>query len=222
MSVSQRPYIVCHMMQTLDGKIASGVSDVEIIMDHFDTYTEIEKQFDSKVWMFGRKTGGAFAIAQDSPLSPIKNDISDEDFIAEHSGDTFAVIVDTHGVLRWEKNFINLSNQTSEFKLIVIVSQLTPKEYLAYLQDKKISYMFGGASEVDFQLVLKKLKDQFNIEKILLEGGGSFNGSLMASSVVDEISLLLIPRVLNKKNAPSIFDQDTNEVHTTDFILFCY
>lgn len=206
-------------MQTLDGKIASGVPGVEIIMDHFDTYTEIEKKLDSKVWMFGRKTGGAFAEAENTP-HPVKDvQINDGDFIVPPSGDTFAVISDTRGVLRWSKNYINLSNQRDEYQLIIIVTSETPRNYLAYLQDKQISYVFGGEKEVDFSQVLNKLQSSFDIQKILLEGGGSFNGALMAQGLVDELSLLLIPRVLNKKEAPSLFDMVTNEVHTTDYTL---
>jgi riboflavin biosynthesis pyrimidine reductase len=207
------------MMQTLDGKIASGVPSVEIIMDHFDTYTEIEKKLDSKVWMFGRKTGGAFADSENTPLPEKGIEISGGDFIFPPSGDTFAIISDTKGVLRWSKNYINLSNQPDQYHLIIIVTSETPRNYLAYLQDKQISYVFGGEKEVDFNQVLNKLQSSFNIQKILLEGGGSFNGSLMDQGLVDEISLLLIPRVLNKKDAPSLFDMGTNEVHTTDYTL---
>lgn len=214
-----RPHIICHMMQTLDGKIASGLPGVEIIMDHFDTYTEIEKRLDSKVWMFGRKTGGAFAEAE-STLLPVKDaQINDGDFIVPPNGDTFAIISDTKGVLRWSKNYINLSNQPDHYHLIIIVTSETPRNYLAYLQDRQISYVFGGEKEVDFSQVLNKLQSSFDIQKILLEGGGSFNGSLMAQGLVDEISLLLIPRVLNKKDAPSLFEMVTNEVDTTDYQL---
>jgi len=90
---------------------------------------------------------------------------------------------------------------------------------LAYLEQKGISYIFAGEQEVDFKIALTKLREHFQIERILLEGGVSLNGSMMAADLVDEISLLFIPRVLNKKNSPSLFDQDTEAVNPRDYAL---
>lgn len=215
----KRPQVICHMMQTIDGKIASGVADVEILMDYFDTYTNIEHELGGKAWMFGRKTGGAFSEAVNTPLAPTKTLTNDDDFIANFTGDNYAIIVDARGVLRWKENFITLSNQPNPFHLIIIVTKQTPKEYLSYLQNKGISYVISGEGKINFVEVLNKLRKNFKIEKILLEGGGSFNGSLMAADVVDEISLLLIPRILNKKDAPSLFDMETDSVDPKNYEL---
>ncbi|PIY80832.1 MAG: hypothetical protein COY80_00985 [Candidatus Pacebacteria bacterium CG_4_10_14_0_8_um_filter_42_14] len=213
-----RPHIICHMMQTLDGKIASGIPGQEIIMDYFDLYTVAEAKLDSKVWMFGRKTASSFA----EPFSDLPHSESEDiegDHVAQSQGDTFAVVIDTQGSLRWDKNYINLSNQSKEFHLITVVTNQTPKEYLSYLRDKDISYIICGGDNVDLNNASLKLSQIFEIEKVLLEGGGSFNGSMMAQGLVDEISLLLLPRVLNKKDAPSLFDQETSELMTTNYRL---
>ncbi len=207
------------MMQTLDGKIASGIPGIEILMDFFDLYTKIEQEFSSKVWMFGRKTAEAFAVSVNTPLSLDKSINVVDNFIVKNTGDTFAIVADVHGQLRWKNNFINLSNHMSKFHLVILVSQQTPKEYLSHLQEMNISYIVSGKNEVDFEYVLKKLHDAFSIDKILLEGGGSFNGSLIAKNFIDELSLIVVPRVLNKKDAPSLFNTDRNEAITTDFQL---
>jgi riboflavin biosynthesis pyrimidine reductase len=99
------------------------------------------------------------------------------------------------------------------------VNHETPKEFLAYLQSLEISYVIAGESTTSLPIALEKLKALFGIEKLLLEGGGSFNGSMMAGGLVDEISLLLLPRVLNKKDAPSLFDATPTEIKTTDYSL---
>lgn len=219
MTKLNRPYIICHMMQTLDGKIASGVDGVEILMDYFDLYTKTEKKLNSNAWVFGRKTGGGFAAEISTSLPESEGKISQSDFIAPHSSDTFAVIADIRGVLRWEFNYIKFSGQEHKFHLIIIVNQRTPKAYLAYLQHLGISYVFIGSEKENLSQALSKLKGLFGIKKILLEGGGAFNGSMMADGLVDEISLLLLPRVLNKKDAPSLFDASLSEIKTTDYLL---
>lgn len=218
----KRPYVVCHMMQTLDGKIASGVADKEILMDFFDTYTATEHELDGKTWMFGRKTAEAFSETTGSELiadvAPSETLPDGRDFIAQSPG-TFVVTIDVSGVLRWKNSYISLSNQEEQFHLITIFTQKTPQKYLAYLEQKGISYIYCGEQEVDFALALSKLRENFKIEKILLEGGGSLNGSMMAADLVDEISLLLIPRVLNKKDAPALFDRDTQTVEPKNYEL---
>ncbi len=216
---SKMPYVTCHMMQTVDGKIASGVPNVEILMDYFDVYTKTEHELQGKVWMFGRKTAEAFAEAVGSELPTVqdgKSPADERDFIAEGPG-TFAITVDAKGVLRWKDNFITLSNQEGRFHLITIVTKQTPKDYLGYLEQKGISYILAGEQEVDFKIALGKLRKHFQIERVLLEGGGSLNGSMMKADLVDEISLLLIPRVLNKKDAPALFDLDTQNVDPKDY-----
>lgn len=219
MTRTNKPYVICHMMQTIDGKIASGVEGVEVIMDYFDLYTNTEKQLASKTWMFGRKTGRAFAADMGTPLSLKPEGSYELDFVAPHKGDRFAVISDVRGVLRWKQNFLNLSEQEHNFHLILIVNHETPKEFLAYLQSLEISYVIAGESTTSLPIALEKLKALFSIEKLLLEGGGSFNGSMMVDGLVDEISLLLLPRVLNKKDAPSLFDAPHSEIKTTDYTL---
>lgn len=122
--------------------------------------------------------------------------------------------------MRWKDNTIQLSNVTEKLHLAIIVSGQTPKEYLGYLQTKGISYIFGGDQETDFDLTLKKIKEKFGVDKLLLEGGGKLNGSLKAVDLVDEISLLLTPKVLNKSDAPSVFERETQSVDTKQFGLF--
>jgi riboflavin biosynthesis pyrimidine reductase len=53
--------------------------------------------------------------------------------------------------------------------------------YLAFLQDKGISYVFAGkkADDLDLPLALEKLRTKFGIKKLLLEGGGETNGEFL-------------------------------------------
>jgi riboflavin biosynthesis pyrimidine reductase len=54
-------------------------------------------------------------------------------------------------------------------------------------------------------LCFNKVKEIFKVERLLLEGGGSINGSIIAEDLIDEISLLLIPVVVNNIEAPELF-----------------
>ena len=214
----KRPYVICHMMSTIDGKITSGTG-VDILEDYFSLYTQTEDKLEFKNWLIGRVTMEMFAEGVNIPLPTTSQEISNEDFLVLNNSQPYMFAVDSKGKLRWKDNTIKLSNVTEKLHLVIIVTNQTPKEYLAYLQSKQISYIFGGDKEIDFNKTLEKISDNFGVDKLLLEGGALLNGSLMADNLVDEISLLVTPKVLNRSKAPSVFERETDEIVTKDYSL---
>lgn len=195
------------MMTTLDGKITSGTGE-NILDDYFSLYTKIEDKLNAKSWIIGRVTMQAFADNLTIELPKIRSRIDDKDYIVSIPNDYNVFTTDTKGVLRWKDNTIRFSNIKENLNLVVIVTINTPKEYLSYLQDKNVSYIFGGEEDIDFRIVFKKIKSTFGIDRILLEGGGILNGSIMNENLIDQISLLLLPLVVNRTDAPSLFEGD--------------
>ncbi len=218
--MSERPYVIAHMMSTVEGKTASGISGVDILGDFFDLYCKVEDKLEGKAWMLGRVTVEMFAKDVGTPLPASDKDIDNSDFIPTHEGKVYMFAVDTKGLLRWEKNTISMSNVSEPINLVVVVTNQTPKEYLAHLQENEISYIFGGEQEIKFEELLKKVKDKFGVEKLLLEGGGHLNGSVMAEHLVDEISMMICPIVANRSNTPSSFESSSDrELDITKYSL---
>ena len=215
----QRPYIICHMMSTIDGKITSG-TNVGILEDYFSLYTQVEALLQPKAWMLGRVTMERFAEHSNVPLPPATTEISYEHWIKRGDSTHLLFAIDTKGVLRWKDNTISFSNVADKLHLTIVVTRETPKQYLRYLQAKGISYIVGGDSEIDFETILGVIKESFGVDKLLLEGGAILNGSLMAASLIDEISLLVIPKVANRSGAPSVFERDTPQVDIKKYSLF--
>lgn len=79
-------------------------------------------------------------------------------------------------------------------------------DYLAYLHSFDISYIFAGKEELDCTLALKKLKDLFHIDRLMVAGGGLMNASLLQEGLIDELSLVLSP-LIDGGRAASIFDR---------------
>jgi len=67
------------------------------------------------------------------------------------------------------------------------------QSYVEYLQSLNISYLFAGVNEIDLGVTLKKLSDYFPIETVMLEGGGNLNGQMLKASLINELSLLVLP-----------------------------
>lgn len=66
-------------------------------------------------------------------------------------------------------------------------------EYLSYLQNQGVSYLFAGEKRLNCTLLLAKLHRLFGINKLMLAGGGIVNGSFLAENLVDELSLVIAP-----------------------------
>lgn len=82
------------------------------------------------------------------------------------------------------------------------------KEYLAYLREVRIPYIFAGetASKMDLELVLNKLKVGFGVETVMLCGGAVLNEAFFKEDLIDEISLTVTPYVEGNRDAKSFVE----------------
>lgn len=219
-----RTYVICHMMITLDGKITYGLVQgkdpgFSVFSSYMDLYNATQTKLMSNAWMCGRVTMQEFTKESGTPLDEFKNEsVDDDDYIFKNDLSNYSVGIDIKGLLRWEQNYLDLG-EVGKFNLIMIVTKQTPKEFLSYLKSKSISYLFAGENEVNFKEVFTKLKSKFGIEKILLEGGGSINGSVIDEELIDEISLLILPKVINNIAAPALFYKELQAPKLHEFKL---
>ena len=80
-------------------------------------------------------------------------------------------------------------------------------DHLAELRRDGISYIFAGIDDVDLVHALVTLRNEFAIERLLLEGGGGINGAFLAARLIDEVSLLLMPVADGAEGTPTLFDR---------------
>lgn len=205
-----KPHIICHMMTTIEGRITSGIEGVSIFDEYYPLYSQLEHTFKPQAWMCGRITSEEFAEGVGTPLPQTNKEIDLDDFCSSSKGNGFMIAIDTKGLLRWKSNILTFGDQ-SKHHIVVVVNGNTSKDYFSYLQEKDISYIFGGQDTINFTEVFEKLKNDFQIETLALEGGGILNGSVLDSNLIDEISLLITPQVLNNSSAPTMFEKVPEE-----------
>jgi riboflavin biosynthesis pyrimidine reductase len=195
-----KPYIICHMGSTVDGRIIG-----ENWGDNWDKYgslyEECHNTFESQAWMVGRVTMEKdFTEGKKPELMKSTKSIKREAYIGDKSATSFAIAVDAHGKLGWDKNEIDGDH------VIEILSASVADDYLQYLQNKNVSYIFAGDDDLDFSLAMSQLHDVFKIKTLMLEGGGTINGSILNAGLVNEISLLLLPLADGTADAPTTFE----------------
>lgn len=193
----RRPYVICHMLPSIDGRIV--IRDWKLD-NATREYERTAATFDADAWIVGRISMEPYAGKTRVPKRKNRERIAREDFIAEHEASSYAIAVDPSGKLTWRASDIDGEH------VITILTESVSDDYLAFLQAKGISYLFGGRSRIDLESVLQRLRARFGIRKLLLEGGGKINGSFLMANLIDELSILVGPVADGSIGTPSLFD----------------
>ncbi len=112
------------------------------------------------------------------------------------------VVPDSRGRLRtW--HYWKQQPYWSDF--VALCTKSTPKDYLAYLQDRHIKCIIAGNNKVDFKQALDELNATFGVKIVRVDSGGTLNGVLLREGLVDEVSLLVHPVLVGGKSSKSFF-----------------
>lgn len=205
----KRPYVVCHMMGTVDGRIRTERWSLSPAADQ--QYEAVHALHCADAWLCGRETFQRDFLEQKrSGTFPSKAKVPRGDFLAaaqvsspqkrRPGARVYAIAVDAAGKLHWE------SSDMRGDELVVLTTENAPPGYLADLRAKSISYFLCGKNEINFASALQRLRRHFGIRKLMLEGGGTINGAMLTAGLIDELSLLICPFADGSRQQPTVFD----------------
>lgn len=194
-----KPYVICHMLGSVDGRIKQNIWGFK---DHHKYFEETAEKIQADAWLVGRVTMQEFSSKQTYPLTQETTAIPKEDFVAKQSAKTYAVVIDPSGKCFWDTNMVSTEH------VIEVLTEKVSTAYLAHLQSKNVSYVFGGKQELNLELVLQKLYKLFNIQVLRIDGGGHVNGSFLKAGLLDEFSLVLAPVADGTIGSPTVFEAE--------------
>lgn len=201
-----RPYVVCHMLMSLDGKIDGAFMSAPENRAMGAEYGRLRTVFDCQATLYGTTTMlGSYAEGPVPALPENGKVYPREDYAAPSEVKNYIVSIDPQGTLGWSSQYIEKKGRPKAHVIEVLTEQVTDA-YLTYLRSFDISYIFAGKERLDCVLALQKLKHLFQIERLMAAGGGLMNASLLQEDCVDELSIVLSPLVDGGK-AASIFDR---------------
>ena len=206
MEKNGRPYIICHMLSSVNGRISGSFFDLP------GTLAANEISFQTRqTYGCGAVMNGAITCAEiyadgflDEP-SEEERTYPREDFRAEAPETDFVVCIDPEGTLNWKKNYIERVCQPRSH-VIEVLAESAADSYIGMLRRMNISYIFCGRDRIDLRVVLRKLQDLFGIRKILVTGGGAMNWSLLEEGLMDELHLFVASAAEPDRGAASVFD----------------
>lgn len=199
-----KPYVICHMMSSVDGRLDcdrytepfSGKSFNEVSKSYFD----ISLKYKAQAIMIGRKTIQKHYFPrtfQSTSITPIS---SLECHVGNLLSNRFTITVDPKGKILYEDDKADGEN------IIAVLSEQVSQEYLEHLRAMGISYLFAGPNGDDMKLALETLRVEFGIERLILEGGGIINGAFLKAKLIDELSLMIYPGIDGLAGMATIFD----------------
>ena len=192
-----RPYIICHMVSSVDGKI-DGAALNSVMAD--GEYEATGPKLKGDAWICGRTTMQQHFAQKNPFVSVSKKPAEPRPVFVAHRAKSYAISVDTLGKLRWSGGDLDGDH------LICVVSEKAPEDYLDMLRQKEISYVVAGKSSVDLRKAVDQLGKYFGIRTLLLEGGGHINGAFLQAGLVDELSLLVVPGIDGRHDIAAVFD----------------
>jgi 2,5-diamino-6-(ribosylamino)-4(3H)-pyrimidinone 5'-phosphate reductase len=195
-----KPYVICHMCTTIDGRILGNRwPPLPGGKDSSELFESTADSFGIGAWLVGTTTMREFA-GRNVKLKKARRRIERTDHVADRRARRFAIGADSKGVLRFQEPDVEGDH------VVLLVSSRVDDDYLAHLQDAGVSYLFCGARDVDLKVALDKVRRILGIRRLMLEGGGTFNGAVLDAGLVDEISQVVVPVVDGGRGVTTIFD----------------
>jgi riboflavin biosynthesis pyrimidine reductase len=197
-----KPYVICHMMVSLDGRIhpsrwtASPDGDRKAWTT---VYEDVHGTLAGDAWLVGRVTMGEMSKGTPHPpASPGK--VARPNHFAKRDAETYAIAFDRSGKLHFARSDIGGDH------VVVLLGPGVPDAHLAELAGDGISYVVAPDEAMAPRPLFELLGRELGIKRLLVEGGGNVNGSLMAAGVVDEVSLLVAPAIDGALGVTGVFE----------------
>ena len=203
-----RPYIFCHMMTSLDGKIMGGYMETPEGEAAGDVFYNIsfgsDPYYKHQGWLSGRvTTDDNFTFYEKPELDENAAPVPEGDYVARPDAPMYYVSVDPSGKLGWKN--CDLTYIDTHAHVLEVLTGKASNAYKAFLRKLGVSYIIAGEDALDYALALRKLKELFGIETLMLGGGGVLNWSFIQAGMCDEISVVVAAAADGSTETPALF-----------------
>ena len=206
-----RPKIICHILQSVDGNIDGSFFSQPETMPALREFSRIREEYACDAVISGATTAAEiYASIITDNLPEVQETYPRSDWQAAKA-DKYAVIIDGQGTVHWQSGMVE--RRDGKMHVVTILQENVSDTYIAHLRQAGVSYVFAGKDSLDLPLAVRKLKERFGIEKILLSGGGIVDWAFLQAGLIDEISLVIPPVIDGGTGLASAFDDSAFAVN---------
>jgi riboflavin biosynthesis pyrimidine reductase len=184
-----KPEVIMLMTSSLDGKQHPSrwtlTPDGER-RDWGTMFEQVHETLAGDAWIVGRVTMQEMSKATAHPpaqVPPVERPVH----VAARDAKSYGIVLDPNGRTHFAGPAVGGDH------VIVLLGKEVGDAHLAELTADGVSYIVAEGSAIDLGAMLETLNRVFGIKRLLLEGGGTVNGSFLAAGLVDEVHVLVGP-----------------------------
>lgn len=187
----QRPFVTLKTASTLDGKIAAYTGDSRWITSDAAREYVHELRHRHQAIMVGVGT-----VLADDPSLTVRLPVP-----GIHPT---RIIVDSRLRTPLHAKVV----QDGLAQTIVLTTEQADPAKVQHLEQAGVTVVAcGEGAHVDLELAMRTLAE-YEIASVLLEGGGTLNGAMLARSLIDKMILFYAPKIIGGSDAPSNFQMN--------------
>lgn len=88
--------------------------------------------------------------------------------------------------------------------IIVLAGEAASANRLRRLRALADEVKLFGTNDIDFPAALRWLREEWNVKRLLCEGGGALHHALIQAGLIDELHLTVCPQIFGGRAAPGI------------------
>ena len=114
------------------------------------------------------------------------------------------IVVDSHGRIPSQSRLLRTATGT---RTIVAVTDQATEEAILRIKDRGAEVIIAGKESVDLRTLFSILKKK-GFKRILVEGGGELNWSILRLGLADELMVTVAPKIAGGRLAPTLVEGD--------------
>lgn len=190
-----KPYIICHMMASIDGRIDCDMTDK---ISGNEYYTALDL-LECPSQLSGKVTA-EMHYARTEHFEGCEPSVGKTVFHKATDAEGYSIVTDSHGTLLYEGSSVDGK------PLLVITSEQATTDYLRLLENMDISYIAAGAERTNLVEAMDVLAREFKVKRLAVCGGGHINGAFLEAGLLDEVSLQIAAGIDGRKGMAAVFD----------------
>jgi 2,5-diamino-6-(ribosylamino)-4(3H)-pyrimidinone 5'-phosphate reductase len=183
-----RPYVILNAAMSLDGKIATYTGD-----SRMSSPADLRRVHRLRASVDGIMVGMR-TLLRDNPKLTVK-------FAKDRR--PYRIIVDSNAQTPLTSYVVRTAK---EIPTIVAVTSRASKNRIEILERRGVKVFVCGEGRLVSVKILLQILRKLGIRKILLEGGGALNWSMLSSGLVDDVSVAITPRILGGEKAVTLVE----------------
>jgi riboflavin-specific deaminase-like protein len=210
------PFVLMNMSMTADGKIATANRAVSSFGSRRDHAHLLELRATADAVMCGARTADLNEITLGPGGAKFRRARLKRG-LAEFN---LRVIVSGSGSINPRARIFSLSPSDGEragvrgrrvidrtkSPIIILTTAKAGTRKLKQLRAVADEVKVFGKTGLNLRAALAWLRRQWNVKRLVCEGGGELNDAMFRAGLVDELHITLCPRIIGGRNAPTIAD----------------